>query len=114
MNLEWVEWIVALAAGAALGVFFYGGLWLTIRHLVGTPHPARWWFISFLTRALLTAGGLLWIMNDDWRRLLAALAGVFAVRVLWTWAWSPAPMARERLGPRPAPVIPERKGRQWM
>jgi F1F0 ATPase subunit 2 len=100
MNPLLAELVWALAAGIGLGLFFYGGLWLTVRHLARTRHPARWWLVSFLARALLTAGGLLGIMGDDWRRLPAALIGLLTVRLLWTLAWAPAPVRQERKDPQ--------------
>jgi len=55
--------ISSIMAGIALGLFFYGGLWFTVRRLATTPHPV-----------LLTLGSF-------WIRLLVVLAAfVFLTR----------------------------------
>jgi len=55
--------ISSVLTGIALGLFFYGGLWFTVRRLATTPHPV-----------LLTLGGF-------WIRLLVVLSAfVFLAR----------------------------------
>ena len=46
----------ALMAGIALGVFFYGGLWLTVRRLLMTRHPVLLTLGSFCVRTRDRAG----------------------------------------------------------
>ena len=48
--------ILSVLTGVALGLFFYGGLWFTVRRLPTTGHPV-----------LLTLGGF-------WIRMLVVLA----------------------------------------
>ncbi|HBF48893.1 MAG TPA: ATP synthase subunit I, partial [Shewanella frigidimarina] len=45
-----VELALALLAGALLGVFFFAGLWWTVRQLKSTQHVALLFIASLLFR----------------------------------------------------------------
>ncbi|MDX1607019.1 MAG: ATP synthase subunit I [Candidatus Competibacterales bacterium] len=85
-------WLLAPAAGALLGLMFYGGLWWTVRRLADSRQPALLLAASLLLRGALAAAGLYLVAAGDWRRLLAALAGLLLVRVALTRAL-PTPLA---------------------
>jgi F1F0 ATPase subunit 2 len=70
-----VSILAGLLAGAALGVFFYGGLWLTVRRLPGANYPALLALGSFWTRSLVTVAGFLFLMNARWEYAAVALVG---------------------------------------
>jgi F1F0 ATPase subunit 2 len=72
----------ALAAGILLGVFFFGGLWWTVRQGVSSKHPALWFFGSLLLRMGIVVLGFYFILGDDSRRLLAGLLGFIAARLI--------------------------------
>ena len=74
--------VAALAAGAALGVAFFGGLWLTVRKARQSRRPALLLAGSFVLRMALLLGGLYLIGAHDWRRLLAAAAGIALARTI--------------------------------
>ncbi len=42
--------IIAFILGSGLGLFYFGGLWLTVQQLPVTKHPYRLMFFSFLFR----------------------------------------------------------------
>ena len=42
--------IIALIIGLGLGLFYFGGLWLTVQQLPVTKHPYRLMLFSFLFR----------------------------------------------------------------
>ena len=46
--------IIALIIGSALGLFYFGGLWLTVQQLPVTKHPYRLIFFSFIFRLGIT------------------------------------------------------------
>lgn len=46
--------IVAFIVGASLGLFYFGGLWLTVQQLPVTQHPYRLIFFSFISRLVIT------------------------------------------------------------
>lgn len=80
---------LALLAGMALGVFFFAGLWWTVRKGLVAANPALWFLGSFLLRTAVVLAGFYGVGANDWRRLLAALAGFVLARVLLTRQLSP-------------------------
>ena len=42
--------IIAFIVGSGLGLFYFGGLWLTVQQLPITKHPYRLMLFSFLFR----------------------------------------------------------------
>lgn len=81
---------LALLAGMALGVFFFAGLWWTVRKGLVAANPALWFLGSFLLRTGVVLAGFYAVGANDWRRLLAALAGFVLARLFLT-RFSPAP-----------------------
>lgn len=73
---------VSIAAGMATGVFFYVGLWLTVRHLLVTRHPVGLTLASFWGRTFIALAAFVLIAQCGWRSSLAALAGFALARVL--------------------------------
>lgn len=71
-------------AGLALGVFFFGGLWWTVRKGVRSNNPAFWFTGSLLVRMGVTMAGMYVFASGGWERLLACVAGFFIARVLVT------------------------------
>lgn len=55
--------IIALTGGIALGLFFYGGLWWTVRRLPTSKQPALLTMASFIVRTSVTILGFYIIMN---------------------------------------------------
>jgi F1F0 ATPase subunit 2 len=83
-----------LLAGVALGLFFFGGLWWTVRKGTTAANPALWFLGSFLLRTCVALGGFYAVGAGDWRRLLAALVGFVLARLLLT-RFSPAPLSSQ-------------------
>lgn len=70
-----VSILVGLLAGSALGIFFYGGLWLTVKRLPGANYPALLALGSFWMRSLVTVAGFLLLMRASWECAGSALVG---------------------------------------
>lgn len=93
---DYFSLLLALAAGMALGLFFFGGLWLTVRQLPTSPSPALLLLASFVGRTALTLVAFYFVMGGRWERLLACLAGFLLARtVLLVWHRSSAPSDSE-------------------
>lgn len=76
--------LLAVLGGAMLGLFYYAGLWFTLRHLPQQAHPALWVFGSFTLRLAVSLAGLYFILGPDRHllRLGVALLAFIAARVL--------------------------------
>lgn len=68
--------------GAALGLFYYGGLWMTVNRLPTTGWPGVLTVVSFLVRTAVVALGFLWLMQGSALRLVVLLLGFITVRLL--------------------------------
>jgi F1F0 ATPase subunit 2 len=73
--------ILAFLVGTALGVFYFYGLWWTLRRL-NSPYAAILLPASFLLRGAVVIAGLYFVMDGLWQALLAALTGFIAARIV--------------------------------
>jgi F1F0 ATPase subunit 2 len=80
MMNETLALVLAWIAGGALGAFFFGGLWWTVRKSLASDKPALWVFGSLLLRMGVTMTGFYFVSGGDWRRLLACLVGFVMAR----------------------------------
>lgn len=83
--------VISLVAGLALGAFFFGGLWLTLRRAVSSPYAALWIFVSMLVRTGIVCAGLLWVCGPDLKHWLAGVLGFLVARLIATRI-APAPL----------------------
>jgi F1F0 ATPase subunit 2 len=78
--------IAAFIIGIAIGLFFYGGLWVTVRALPTTRHPILLTLSSFWGRTAIGVSGFWAATNGRWQNAVAALAGFLAGRIV-IWAF---------------------------
>ena len=71
----------AFAAGLALGVIFFGGLWWTVRRGLTAAQPALWFFGSLVLRTGITLIGFYLVGGTDWARWLVCLLGFMVARL---------------------------------
>ncbi len=88
MNLT-VSLLLAFVAGVVLGLFYYGGLWLTIQRLPQSSRPGMLTAVSLFLRLGLVLVAFYLVMGGSWERLLACLAGFLLARVLLVRRWGP-------------------------
>jgi len=69
MAWQVASWIIAFGVGLALGLAYFGALWLSVRHLPQTKRPA-----------LLQAAALILVMDAGWERLLVCILGFLVGR----------------------------------
>ncbi len=72
--------IVIFLAGTALGVLFFGALWLTVKKAVTSKKPALLILLSFVFRITIVMVGFYFIAEGNWQRLLIALVGFVIAR----------------------------------
>lgn len=73
---------LALIAGLALGTFFFGGLWWTVKKVVNAQIPALWFAGSFIIRIVVTMSGFYLIGAGSWQRLLVCGIGFAVARMI--------------------------------
>ena len=74
--------LVALSAGAGLGIMFFGGLWWTIRKGVSFHRPELWFLFSMLLRTSIVLAGFYFVAAGHWQRLLLCLSGFIVARLI--------------------------------
>ncbi|MHB1556875.1 MAG: N-ATPase subunit AtpR [Isosphaeraceae bacterium] len=77
-----MNWIVGVAAGAGLGLVYFGGLWLTVRAVLDRPARARWLPLLGAGRLALLSAGLVALIVQGPRGIVAALGGLWLSRWL--------------------------------
>ena len=81
---EFMSLVFALLAGALLGVFFFAGLWWTVRKMESSKQVALLFLGSMLLRTSVVIIGFYFILGDNWQRLLAGLLGFIIARIIVT------------------------------
>jgi len=81
---EFLFLVFALFVGALLGVFFFAGLWWTVRKIESTKHVALLLLGSMLLRTCIVILGFYFILGDNWQRLVAGLLGFVSARIIVT------------------------------
>jgi F1F0 ATPase subunit 2 len=76
--------VAAAMAGLALGGFFFGGLWWTVKRGLHSRAPALWFAGSMLLRTVLVLAGFYFIGAHHWDRLVLCLAGFVLARLVMT------------------------------
>lgn len=80
---QFMPFIGSFFAGIALGVIFFGGLWLTLKGLQNSHHPALRLLSSLLARmAVVLAGFYVIVQLGVWQHLPVALVGFIMPRWL--------------------------------
>ena len=77
--------VMAVLAGAALGLVFYAGLWWTVRRAATFRRPGLSVLTSLLLRMSVTLGGFYLVAGANWARLLLCLMGFLLARAAVTW-----------------------------
>ena len=87
-------------AGVGLGIFFFGGLWWTVRRAATSPRPALWFACGLLVRVGVTMLCFYGLGSGQWQRLLACLIGFMIARAIVmraTRAWDGADTHRQEI-----------------
>lgn len=80
MNALAFQLAVSLLVGAALGLFYFGGLWLTVHRARRAAHPYRLLAGSFLVRVAGLLAALWLIMSSGWQHVAVAMVGFLIAR----------------------------------
>lgn len=72
--------ILVFIVGIALGIFFFGGLWFTVKKAVTAKIPAIWFFGSFILRVSIVMLGFYYISPGGLQPLIVSLIGFIVAR----------------------------------
>lgn len=76
--------ILPVLAGAALGLFFFGGPWWTDGRALSARQPALLVVGSMLGRTMVVLSGFYFVAGDQWQRLLLCLVDFVTARLIVT------------------------------
>ncbi|MFO7539380.1 MAG: ATP synthase subunit I [Chloroflexota bacterium] len=79
---EWSGFLLSLLAGGLIGLFYFGGLWLTIRYVTAGKGSTWLLLASFVGRMAVAVGALVWLVNGRLPHLITALLGFFLIRTV--------------------------------
>lgn len=74
--------ILSFVAGIALGIIFFGGLWLTVKKIVTAKIPVLLMLGSFIVRVGIILFGFYFISSGNWQRLVSCLIGFIAAKFI--------------------------------
>lgn len=82
--------ILSLTAGIILGIFYFGGLWLTLERLSSSKNPYVLTLGSFFVRtAISLIGFYLVVRGGHWERLLVCISGFIFIKILLVYRLRP-------------------------
>ena len=74
--------VLSLGAGILLGVFFFSGLWWTVKKGVLFIHPAFLFIVSMIIRTAVVLVGFYFVSLGHWERFLGCLVGFIIARII--------------------------------
>lgn len=77
---EALTWGLAAIWGIVLGIFYFGGLWWTVRSLSRKNRPKLWVGLSYLVRTSLVLLGFWLVMRKDLLAFFFTLVAFFLMR----------------------------------
>lgn len=81
---DFILYTLMLFSGAALGIIFFGGLWLTIRYAMKAKYAELWFLLSLLLRTAIVVGGFYYVTSAKFYPLLVGLGGFVISRIVIT------------------------------
>jgi F1F0 ATPase subunit 2 len=72
---------LSFSLGIGLGVFYFGGLWLTTRRIPGSRRPALMTLGSFAVRSVICLLGFYLVVGNGLTALLLSLAGFVLTKI---------------------------------
>ena len=86
MTVDVIQWGLAFLWGVFLGVFYFGGLWVTLKMMPRKERPKRWLAFSYIVRLAGALAGFWIVVQKDPLAFLFTFVAFFAVRIILTRA----------------------------
>ena len=74
MEIGVLQLLLAVVTGVAVGLFYFGGLWFTIKRAASSQRPHLLMLGSLVLRALIAAGVIFLVGRAHWQMLVAVMA----------------------------------------
>ena len=94
MGVKTWQLVLAIVSGVVLGVFYFGGLWLTVNRSVKSKRPHLWSFGSFVVRAAVFAGVVVLLARIHPILVIACFVPFVITRVIMLGWLGPRPTRR--------------------
>lgn len=75
--------LLAVVVGLGLGWFYFGGLWVTVQRVPSVERPVALAVLSSVCRLVLTGLGFWLVARGSMFRMVLALAGFVAARMVY-------------------------------
>jgi F1F0 ATPase subunit 2 len=85
----------ALVAGSAIGLFYFGGLWLTVTRIPGSRNPHLLLIGSFFLRLAASLAAFYALVPWGWQAMVVAMAGLLITRQVLTRIKARMPMTTQ-------------------
>lgn len=89
-QIDLLSWGLASLWGIGLGIFYFGGLWWTLRILPGKSNARLLLGLSFVLRALIALLGFYIIIQRGVYGFFFTIGGFFLIRFIMTRMLGPA------------------------
>jgi F1F0 ATPase subunit 2 len=77
MSAQVALWGLAFVWGGVLGLFYFGGLWFTLKRMHGKDKPKRWLAFSYMVRLAGALAGFWLVVQKDPAAFIFTLAAFF-------------------------------------
>jgi F1F0 ATPase subunit 2 len=84
MTLEAWQLAAFFIAGGLIGIFYFGGLWLTVKRIPTSDNPQLLLVCSFFLRMAAALAAFYVLLPWGWQALIAALLGLVISRQVLT------------------------------
>jgi len=75
-----IIYAAAFLVGFLLGVFFFGGLWWTVRASIFTRWPSCWFLVGLFLRCSIALVVFYFIGQGGWQKLVTCIVGFVLAR----------------------------------
>ena len=77
-------WVFSVIWGVILGLFYFGGLWMTLKYITRLKKPKSFLFLSFVFRILLILVGFWAVLRLDPLAFMLTFPAFLITRVILT------------------------------
>lgn len=84
------QWLTGFGVGSVASFLYFWGLWLTVNRLQHALNPLGLYTTSLVLRLTILGIALAFVLNGDWRQVVAAGIAFVIVRFLVVYTFADA------------------------